>query len=176
MNITEKIIITDTNIITDLSNAGILEKFIELDNVFVSDLVMNDEFNSNTCNEHILKKMKTIEFTAIQMIELEKLQKTTNKLSQYDLINYITARDCRWILATGDKRLKDYSEKNGVLVIRTLKIIEMLSSDSIITYKEAMNACALLKICKDTRIPIESIDDFMNKLMYKYLLIENILQ
>ena len=84
---------------------------------------MNDEFNSNTCNEHILKKMKTIEFTAIQMIELEKLQKTTNKLSQYDLINYITARDCRGILATGDKRLKDYSEKNGVLVIRTLKII-----------------------------------------------------
>lgn len=111
MNITEKIIITDTNIITDLSNAGILEKLIELDNVFVSDLVMNDEFNSNTCNEHILKKMKTIEFTAIQMIELEKLQKTTNKLSQYDLINYITARDCRGILATGDKRLKDYSKK-----------------------------------------------------------------
>ena len=52
----------------------------------------------------------------------------------------------------------------------------MLASDSIITYKEAMYACALLKICKDTRIPIESIDDFMNKLMYKYLLIENILQ
>ena len=39
MNITAKIIITDTNIITDLSNAGVLEKFIELDNVFVSDLV-----------------------------------------------------------------------------------------------------------------------------------------
>mgnify|MGYP006939889135 FL=1 len=35
MNITEKIIITDTNIITDLNNAGILEKFIELDNVYV---------------------------------------------------------------------------------------------------------------------------------------------
>ena len=35
MNITEKIIITDTNIITDLNNAGVLGKFIELDNVYV---------------------------------------------------------------------------------------------------------------------------------------------
>ncbi len=31
MNITTKIIITDTNIITDLDNAGILEEFISLD-------------------------------------------------------------------------------------------------------------------------------------------------
>ena len=33
MNITEKIIITDTNIITDLDNAGILEEFITIKNV-----------------------------------------------------------------------------------------------------------------------------------------------
>ncbi len=171
MNITAKIIITDTNIITDLNNAGILEKFIELDNVYVSDLVMNDEFNSNTCDEYILKKMKTIGFTSEQMLELEKLQRATNKLSQYDLVNYITARDCGGILATGDKRLKEFSEKNGVLVIRTLKIIEMLVEDEVITYKDAIDACDLLKICKDTRIPDESIDDFINKLMYKYLLI-----
>lgn len=103
MNITAKIIITDTNIITDLNNAGVLEKFIELDNVFVSDLVMNDEFNSKPCDEHILNRMKTIRFTAEQMLELEKLQRTTNKLSQYDLINYIIARDCDGILATGIK-------------------------------------------------------------------------
>ena len=43
MNITAKIIITDTNIITDLNNAKVLDKFVELDNVFVSDLVKNDD-------------------------------------------------------------------------------------------------------------------------------------
>ena len=41
MNTTAKIIITDTNVITDLNNAGLLEKFIALANVYVSDLVMN---------------------------------------------------------------------------------------------------------------------------------------
>ena len=70
MNTTAKIIITDTNVITDLNNAGLLEKFIALDNVYVSDLVMNDEFNSNTCEERILKKMKTIDFT-VEQINIE---------------------------------------------------------------------------------------------------------
>lgn len=56
-------------------------------------------------------------------------------------------------------------------MIRTLKIIEMLVEDEVITYKDAIDACGLLKICKDTRIPVESIDDFINELMYKYLLI-----
>lgn len=39
MSITEKIIVTDTNIITDLNNANILDKFVGLDNVYISDLV-----------------------------------------------------------------------------------------------------------------------------------------
>ena len=50
MNITTKIIITDTNIITDLNNANILEEFINLDNVYISDMIKNDEINSKTGN------------------------------------------------------------------------------------------------------------------------------
>ena len=46
MNITTKIIITDTNIITDLNNANILEEFINMDNVYISDMIKNDEINS----------------------------------------------------------------------------------------------------------------------------------
>jgi len=46
MNITAKIIITDTNIITDLDNAGILEKFVNLSNVYTSDLIKNGLYQS----------------------------------------------------------------------------------------------------------------------------------
>lgn len=59
-NINKKIIITDTNIITDLNNANVLDKFISLDNVFVVSIVKNDEFNEKTCNINIINKMKTI--------------------------------------------------------------------------------------------------------------------
>lgn len=124
MSITEKIIVTDTNIITDLNNANILDKFVILDNVYISDLVKNDEVNSKTGDLKIIDKFKTLRLTDEQLIEVSTLSSEENKLSVYDLINYILARDNDGILATGDNRLKNYSEKNGVKVIRTLKIIK----------------------------------------------------
>mgnify|MGYP003368287476 CR=1 FL=1 len=45
MIITKRIIVTDTNIITDLNTAKVLDKFINLDNVYISDLVKLHEIN-----------------------------------------------------------------------------------------------------------------------------------
>ncbi len=42
MNITNKIIITDTNIITDLNNANVLDRFVKLENVYISDMVKHE--------------------------------------------------------------------------------------------------------------------------------------
>ena len=39
MNITSKKIIVDTNILTDLKNAKILNKFIKLNNIYLCDIV-----------------------------------------------------------------------------------------------------------------------------------------
>ena len=73
MNITTKIIITDTNIITDLDNANILEEFIDIDNVYISDMVKNDEINSKTGNVKLINKFKVISATANQLIEVNNL-------------------------------------------------------------------------------------------------------
>ena len=121
MSITEKIIVTDTNIITDLSNANILDKFVNLDNVYISDLVKNDEVNFKTGNLEIINKFKTLKITEEQLIEVSTLASKESKLSIYDVINYILARDNDGGLATGDDRLRKYSLENGVKVIRTLK-------------------------------------------------------
>lgn len=121
MNITTKIIITDTNIITDLDNANILEEFIDIDNVYISDMVKNDEINSKTGNVKLINKFKVISATANQLIEVNKLSYTEKKLSTYDLLNFVIARDNNCILATGDNRLKNYSENNGIEVLTTLK-------------------------------------------------------
>lgn len=58
MNITKKIIITDTNIITDLNNANILKEFVSLDNVYISDILKNDEINTKTCNLNLIKELE----------------------------------------------------------------------------------------------------------------------
>ena len=158
MNITTKIIITDTNIITDLSNANVLDKFVKLDNVYISDMVKQDEINSNTGNVNTIRKFKTIKATSEEIAEIFKIFKETHGLSPYDIINFIIARNNNAILATGDQKLKDYSEKNGIEVIRTLKIIRLMKDKGIITNKEAINACKVLKENPNTRIPITDID------------------
>ncbi len=159
MNITTKIIITDTNIITDLSNANILDKFVKLDNVYISDMVKRDEINSDTGNVNIIKKFKTINATSEEIDEIFKISQKIRGLSPYDIINFIIARNNNAILATGDKKLKDYSEANGVEVIRTLKIIKLMKEKNVITTKEAINACSKLKENNNTRIPSANIDN-----------------
>ena len=164
MNITTKIIVTDTNIITDLSNAKILEKFVMLDNVFISDMVKEDEIKSGTGNINIIKKFKILKSTEKQVVEIVKIAKEKNGLSQYDIINYIIARDNNGILATGDKKLRLYSEANGVNTIRTLKIISLMKVNKIISLEEAINACNLLKENYNTRIPTDDIENLIDTL------------
>ena len=164
MNITKKIIITDTNIITDLNNAQILEKFISLDNVYISDLIKNDEINTKTGNTNIIKKFKIITSTAKELQEVSVLSTIEKKLSIYDLLNYVLARDNNAIIATGDNRLKIYSEKNNIEVIRTLKIIKLMHYYHIISTKETITACKLLRNNPYTRIPIKDIDSLIKVL------------
>ena len=137
MNITQKIIITDTNIITDLNNANILDRFVKLNNVYISDMVKNDEINSDTGNVKIISEFKTISATSKQIIEIFQISQKIRGLSQYDIINYIIARDNNAILATGDQKLKNFSENNGVEVIRTLKIIKLMEIK--VFYSDSLN-------------------------------------
>lgn len=164
MNITTKIIITDTNIITDLNNANILQEFISIDNVYISDMVKNDEINSKTGNVKLINKFKVISATPTQLIEVSNLIYTEKKLSTYDLLNFVIARDNNCILATGDNRLKNYSENNGVEVLRTLKIIKLMKDNNIISCRKAINACNLLKQCLTTRIPEIDVNNLIDEL------------
>ena len=79
MNITKKIIITDTNIITDLNNANILEEFINLDNVYMSDVVKNDEINSKTGDVSLISNFKVISATSNQLLETSILSSKEKK-------------------------------------------------------------------------------------------------
>ncbi len=163
MNITTKIIITDTNIITDLNTAGVLEDFVKLENVYISDLVKLDEINSNTGDVSIINKFKVMDTTGEQLLEINDVRLERPRLSTYDVLSYILARDNDCILATGDKELRAYSLKHGVEVIRTLKIIELMEEMNVISREVAIRACQYLKENSKTRIPVEDIDKLIEK-------------
>ena len=164
MNISMKIIITDTNIITDLNNAGILDRFTSLENVYVLDLVKYNEFNSKTGDKKIIDNFKTISLNPNEIIEIEKIINQTHGLSEFDIANFIAARNNNAILATGDKKLKDYAEKHGIETIRTLKIINLMILNKIITKREGIIALRKLMNNNKTRIPINEIENLINQL------------
>ncbi len=164
MNITKKIIITDTNIITDLNIAHILNKFVSLDNVYISDLIKYDEINNQTGDLEVINKFKVIKSSDKDIIDALSINKKEVKLSIYDANNFVLAKKHNGILATGDSKLRNYAMKNGIPVIRTLKIIELLLDNKIISKEESLNACNLLKNNTFTRIPIKDIDNLINKL------------
>ena len=157
MNLTEKIIITDTNIITDLFNADLLEMFSLLNNVYILDIIKESEINSKTCNMELINKIKVIHATSNQILEMQKLAIENKKLSP-------VAKDNNYILATGDNRLKIFSEKNGVEVLRTLKIIKLMNSNNIINKEKAIEACLLLRNNPYTRIPLIEIDNTIEEI------------
>ncbi len=164
MIITKKIIVTDTNIITDLNTAGILDKFVSLDNVYISDIVKNDEIKTSTGNVKVISKFKTLCFSSEQLLEMLELAQNNKKLSECDLINFILARDNDGLLATGDRRLVMFSEERNVEIIRTLKIIELMYKEKVINAKEAIKACTLLSEDKPTRIPKDDINKLIKNL------------
>lgn len=157
MNITTKTIITDTNILTDLNNADLLEEYISLDNVYISDILYNDEINNNTCNLKIIKKAKLFHSDIDYIIEARSIYLEYKRLSFYDVINFLIARDNNFILASGDNALKKFAEKNNVETIRTLKIIKLLVKKNIISIDKAIKGCNKLLETDKTRIPKEDI-------------------
>lgn len=133
MNITTQMIITDTNIITDLDVAEILDEYISLDNVYISDMIKNDEINSKTGNVPLINKFKVVDSSINQLMNVIELQQHEHKLSMMDLLNYVIAKDKNFIIATGDNKLKEYCEHNNIKVIRTLYIIKEMKETNVIS-------------------------------------------
>lgn len=170
MNMKDNIILTDTNIITDLDIAGLLKKFITLENVYMSDMVKHDEINYKTGNLSIIEEIKTIKSTNIQIYKMSQLTTIETKLTENDIMNYILAKDNNYILATGDKRLRNYAEENNVKVIGIIGIIDFLYKEDKINTREVMKAYEKLQSSSKTRLPKEELTKRIEKLENELLI------
>ena len=72
-------------------------------------MVLNDEVNDKTGDVELIKTFKVITSTPEQLIKMTELSKQRGKLSTYDLINYVIAKENDYILATGDNNLRKYA-------------------------------------------------------------------
>lgn len=156
MTITTKMIIVDTNVLTDLNIAGVLDSFISIDNVYMSDLVKSEEVNRKTGDLEKIKKIKTIISDGKQLYEMNAISKTTTGLSTDDIISFIIARDNNCILVTGDKKLKKYAIENGVEVFGVIKILDLMLENKLIS-NEQMTVGSLKLSESNSRLPKEEL-------------------
>ena len=103
-------------------------------------------------------KLKS-ELSSLKKVVNSKRFKTANKAANYfNQLFPVTSRRRRVV-----NSILNFSKKNGVDVIRTLKIIKLLKNNEIISNVEAINACTLLIENENTRIPKNDIDDLINE-------------
>jgi hypothetical protein len=121
-------------------------------------MVLNDEINDLTCEAKALKFAKVINSTAEELIEVAEISKIETALSTYDILNFVLAKNHDGIIATGDRRLKNFADDNKVKVIRTIRIIELLAENNIISEKDELDSYVLLLNDDKTRLPISELE------------------
>lgn len=159
------ILISDTNVITDLYIAGesILEKFLSLENVYMCSLVKNYEINSNTCPSYFHEEIKMINEDSLETNEASKLSSKLNGLSIYDLLNFSVCKKRGFELATGDQKLRKYSEEFGVSVKGVLKIMDEMLDENLINYSEYKEGLTNLLNDENVRLPETEINKRINE-------------
>ena len=157
-------ILLDTNIVVDFYEGGIL--FALNTSLFsVSNIVLNEE---------ILKQIKNFSFDKIQIIkeeylelmEANKLQTVDKGVSFIDALNVAIAKERSMCLATGDQKLKKVAESLKVQCFGTIKLIEILIEEKLLTISEGVNCLNELKNNSKRRLPkdlIEKTIDQINK-------------
>lgn len=125
------------------------------------DIVKHSEINNSTCNESIYHKIKTLKLTEEEIKEISILSENVNKLSIYDLANFVICKNRGYTLITGDKNLREHSNSNGIDVIGVLGVLEFMLDKKLIKISEYKNALNHLKLSEKTRLPIKKINELL---------------
>ena len=106
--------ISDTCIIIDLFNAGILNHLFSLDySIKTTDFVIREVFSID--KEH-LSEFDVVKTSAEEMEELIKIRTLQPGLSITDISVYYHAKKEGFVLITGDNLLRKTAQRNGVNV------------------------------------------------------------
>ena len=112
-------IFTDTNIFIDLKKIGLLKEYFKTaKDVYTSSGIFDDELllPQGIKEELIELGIKVVSMTTDELLLAYQANRSQPRLSKYDCGAFAIAKCRGWILTTGDRRLRRYSEEKGVEV------------------------------------------------------------
>ena len=113
------VIFTDTNIFIDLKKIGLLKEYFKIaKDVYTSSGIFDNELLSpqGIKEELIELGIKVVSMTTDELLLAYQANRSQPRLSKCDCGAFAIAKCRGWTLATGDRRLRRYSEENGVEV------------------------------------------------------------
>ena len=152
----------DTNVIIDAFSAKILE-CLNYSSFYVSQVVFKgeiakqiptiDNYNLNLLNE-----------SYEELISAQKYADSNKKISFYDALCFVLAKERKMILVTGDQNLINFAKQENIQCIGTLKLIEILVENNLLNIEESIQSLIKLKLDSNRRLPHKLIDQIIQKM------------
>jgi uncharacterized protein YacL len=116
MRVLQSVLVTDTNIWIDLENGDILTEVFRLPYWFLIPDFAIPELIHPRWETLEVSGLEAHELIAEQVVELVRLRQTYRNLSIIDLAAFLLAKTLDAILLTGDWRLNELANANGLSV------------------------------------------------------------
>ncbi len=158
-----QLLISDANIFIDFDVGGLLGQLFDISaTIGVPDLLFEDELRDQ--HQDLLihgLKLMTLEAPAIQRtIELARRYCRPSRL---DLAALALAEQEACPLVTGDRRLREAADGEGVEVHGTLWVAELLFTEGIVTITELRHAYMRMRDA-GRRLPWDAVEDQLRRL------------
>lgn len=161
MNISDKNLVIDVNVIIHMEKAGLLEQLLKVKKLRIIDLVFHEEYQHKpNLSTRSVKKIRRVGLNEKQIKEAENMK----KLGFFDACIFIYARDNKCSILSGDGRLRNIGVANDIEVFGIIWLVEQMNKHGIISIEELKQAY----ICwiEDPRvfIPEEILSDKLEEL------------
>jgi hypothetical protein len=147
-----QLLISDANILIDMEDGGLLTLMFKLPYVFrVPDILFAEELEEG--HRYMLALgLQLGELTSDSMIYAQGLCARYANPSRNDCFSLALARQENCPLLTGDRALRVAAEREAILVMGTLWLVDQLVIHQVITVAAARNAYAEMRR-KGSRLP-----------------------
>lgn len=155
---TQRLLISDANILIDMEKGGITRQMFRLDAVFaVPDMLYEEELRADHPHLPALG-LQTLELTPETIAYADKLIAKHSKTgaSINDLLALALARQEKTALLTGDGKLRNVAAEENITVYGTLWLVEQLIDTKILTVKQVAAAYDKMKLAR-RRLPWDDV-------------------
>ena len=135
-----QVLISDANVLIDMDDGQLLERMFQLPFQFkVSDMLFQDELSE--LHPHLLQfGLIPTELTGDSMLEALRMTRLYAGPSRYDCFALALAKQEACPLLTGDAALRKAAEKEAVVVMGSIWLVEKMVIHGLIDKAEALAA------------------------------------